>query len=292
MTSLPRDEYAKSTPAIRSMRSDDLPALHALSLAVGWPHRLDDWALVHGLGQGIVACDAADHVIGSAVRWSFGPDLGAVGMVIVSPAHQGSSVGTLLFGALLEGSDCATLVLNSTAAGRSLYESRGFKRLGDIAQRQGTPALNPEPTDGICHSVQPLADRDWPAIFALDALAFGADRSEVLSALGRIGPGTVFKREGEILGYAFRRQFGLGHLVGPIVATEDAIAIAVTRPHLLAQPGELVRVDTPYGRGRFAEFLEEARLVQVGSVVTMARGPLARLDGHARIYGLANQALG
>ena len=57
----------------RPMGMQDIPALHALSIGVQWPHRPEDWAMLIQLGQGVVAEDAIGRVVGSAMWWPMGP---------------------------------------------------------------------------------------------------------------------------------------------------------------------------------------------------------------------------
>lgn len=41
----------------RDMTPADIPALHELSVAVGWMHRAEDWAVTLELGEGIFLTD-------------------------------------------------------------------------------------------------------------------------------------------------------------------------------------------------------------------------------------------
>ena len=72
----------------RPMRMEDVPALHPLSIGVQWPHRPEDWAMLIGLGQGVVAEDKIGRVVGSAMWWPMGPDLARICMVITTPRLQ------------------------------------------------------------------------------------------------------------------------------------------------------------------------------------------------------------
>ncbi|HZB61767.1 MAG TPA: hypothetical protein VE423_03760, partial [Microvirga sp.] len=72
----------------RSMEMEDVPALHALSIGVQWPHRPKDWAMLIRLGHGVVAEDRIGRVVGSAMWWPMGPDLARIGMVITTPRLQ------------------------------------------------------------------------------------------------------------------------------------------------------------------------------------------------------------
>jgi GNAT superfamily N-acetyltransferase len=281
---------ASPGPTLRPLLANDLPAAHALSADVGWPHRLEDWWLAYEFGHGIVACDHEKRVVGSAMRWSFGAHLGTVGMVIVSPQHQGRGIGRSLMQSLLKEAGESTLLLNSTEAGQNLYEAVGFRVVGRVSQRQGIAAATLVVNQDA--SVRPVTEQDWPGIVALDAVAHGAERGAVLRALSRKGMSTILEHKGHMLGFALSRTVGHGHLVGPIIARDDAAAIALTQPHIIARAGKFVRIDTPSLVGDFARFLEGSGLIEAGSVVTMVRGPGISSGAEARVYGLINQALG
>jgi GNAT superfamily N-acetyltransferase len=285
---------AKPRPTLRPMKERDLKAVHALSVQVGWPHRLDDWRLVHKLGRGVVACNGADRIMACAMWWPFGADLGTVGMVIVSPRLQGKGTGRLLIRALLEAAGSRTLLLNATEAGLPLYESEGFRKVGSIYQRQGIAA--PDALDNEEGSaaglVRRLAERDWPQIARLDTSVYGADRTNMLRELASRAIGHVLERDGEVVGFALCRPFGRGHLIGPIVAPDQVAALALTRPHIAAHAGAFLRVDTPVCEGTFPHSLDQCGLIQVDTAITMARGPFKPAAGPAGIYGIVNQALG
>ena len=55
----------------RRMSEYDLPAAHALSQTLRWPHRFEDWQFVLGLGAGFVA-EEGGAVIGTGLYWKQG----------------------------------------------------------------------------------------------------------------------------------------------------------------------------------------------------------------------------
>src|SRR5262249_39449101 len=119
---------------LRVLEEKHLAAAHALSLAVGWPHRPRDWHAVFRFGNGVAICDAGKRVLGTAMLWPLGASFGAVGMVIVAPELQGQGIGRRLVRAVLDTAPDRTLLLNATASGLRLYESEGFRAVGTVCQ--------------------------------------------------------------------------------------------------------------------------------------------------------------
>jgi GNAT superfamily N-acetyltransferase len=284
---------ANTVQVLRPMAEADLQAAHMLSVEVGWPHRPEDWRLVHELGHGIVACDSAGRVNGCAMWWSHGDAVGTIGMVIVSPRLQKAGLGRRMLRHLIDETGPRTLRLNATAAGLALYESEGFVAIGAVHQHQGVAvAASVDPAAAGRTAIRPLRDEDWPRLSALDATAYGADRSRLFEALVGRATGFVGEVAGTIDGFALCRRFGRGHVVGPIVAMDDSMAVALLQPHLLAHSGTFLRLDTPVPDGAFTRALERVGLIEVSTVVSMARGEHRTPAAPHRLYAILNQALG
>jgi len=272
------------------MTEQDLPALHALTVEVGWAHRPEDWRFVYEVGDGVVACDGAGRVIGSALWWAFGTDFGTVGMIIVSPRLQAKGTGRRLMRWLFDQAGARVLQLNATPAGLRLYRSEGFREIGRIHQHQGP--VQSLPVVAALRRVRPIAAGDWPRIRALDLEAYGAERSAALDGLAARSLGYGYQAaNGELAGFSLCRPFGRGHVVGPIVAPDEAAAIALLQPHLEEHTGRFLRVDTP-DDGAFADRLAAAGLARVDTVATMRRGDRPAPSAAARTFGLISQALG
>ncbi|MCC7275681.1 MAG: GNAT family N-acetyltransferase, partial [Alphaproteobacteria bacterium] len=101
---------------IRAMAEDDIGQAHALSQAVRWPHRPEDWRLLRAAGHAIVATDAAGAVVGTGLWWPYGSNVGSLGLVIVAPDRQGAGIGRRLMDAILAAAGERTMLLNATVA--------------------------------------------------------------------------------------------------------------------------------------------------------------------------------
>lgn len=276
---------------IRPMTEADLGQMHQLSIGVGWPHRPEDWRLVMGNGHGFVACDTIGRALGSAMWWPFGDRFATVGMVITSPRLQAQGAGRMLMDTIFEQSGDRDLRLNSTKAGYRLYRTLGFEPVGRIFQHQGRAVMPPSPAAAL-PGLRTVTPADLDALARLDASAYGADRSRIIAALLTTSAGTVVERAGELAGFALCRPFGRGHVVGPIVAEDDDMAVALVAPHVEAHQGDFLRVDTAQEQGRFGACLESCGLTIFDSVTTMIRGRHHGASGAAKTFGLVNQALG
>ena len=272
--------------AIRDISADDLPAMTTLSRAVAWPHRAEDLSFLLGAGSGRAAVDGATGaVVGVALWWPCGPAAATLGMVIVDPRQQGRGIGRRLVESVLADIGPRAVMLIATTAGLPLYAKLGFQVTGRIVQHQGVlsaPAAAPI-------DVRPARADDTRGIRALDAAALGAGRESVLQRL-LDGDGAVVLDRGQgPEGYAVRRRFGRGDLVGPIVAPDEAAAVALFQA--AARPG-FVRVDITADAGRLADSLVAAGLAAVDSPHVMVRGNWPVVPGQARRFALIAQALG
>lgn len=252
------------------------------------------------LGAGVVAVEAAGNTIGVGMRWSFGHDVGTIGMVLVAPECQGRGIGRALMTSLIADVGPRALMLNATAEGLALYEKLGFVQIGHVFQHQARfaeqPVLPAAPTVRLRRAV--LADH--AALCALDAAAFGADRSALIETLLAAEGAWVVdgaERDGargavRPAGFAVLRRFGRGMMIGPVVAPGEDEAIALVAAAARAAPVGVLRVDIPAKAARLGDWLTSAGLPAIDTVTTMVRGDWPNLPNALQRFGLAFQAVG
>ena len=279
---------ATSPISMRDMTARDIPHLFALSQAVAWPHREEDLRFLLGLGHGVAATGPDGAVEGCAAWWPFGAAVASVGLVIVRPDLQGRGIGGALMRRALDAAGPRRLHLHATEAGRALYERSGFVAVGLVRQHQGVA----QPGEiGRASGVRPLRPDDRTAVLALDAAAVDADRSALFDALAALGHGFAYEEGGRITGFAFRRAFGRGQVLGPLAGETGTAALALLKAGVQAAAGAFLRVDTPVDDAAFRHQLTAMGLPEVATAVPMVRGGPARPAGPARVYALAAQAL-
>lgn len=278
--------------------SVDLDKLHALSMAVAWPHRAEDWQFMREFGEGVVAIDEIGRIFGSAMWFPYDAQFATVGMVITSPRLQTNGAGQWLMGHVLDQAAGRHLGLNATRAARRLYRSLNFIREAPVFQCQGEAISPPdvEPPPGA--AIRAVEAGDLDAIAQLDCAAFGTERKLLLARLMANSKGIVLSRAGRIEAFSLCRRFGRGHVIGPVVSGSDADAIAVIRPHVGEHRGAFLRLDTREKGGTFADFLSRCGLSVYDIVTTMSLGgpwlplPERQAAHEPKTYALVSQALG
>lgn len=277
----------------------DPDRLHALSVAVRWPYRADEWRFLSECGRGVVALDEIARVVGTAMLFPHGNGLVTLGMVIVSPRLQAKGVASWMVRHLVDASPECPLVLNATAVSKRLFSSLGFEAgLDCVFLCRGKVRLVqdvPPPAKGA--RIERLDAGHLAEAVALDRLAFGAARMCLLERLLRRNTGYGLFREGRLKAFAIRRVVGRGHVIGPVVAENDEDAIAVVARHFADLDGMLVRLDMAVENGPFAAFLARSGIVTYETLSTMSRGggvAAAAGDGGRgpMTFGLINPALG
>lgn len=271
----------------------DVKLLHALTIAVGWPHRPKDWEFLLRAGKGIVAVDGIGRVFGSAMWFPHGDDFATVGLVITSPRTQAQGGGRWLMDQVLERCRGRDLALNATRPAHGLYLSLGFQDEATVHMRQGEVTRELPSLPPLNGELGEFTGGHLAEIAAFDARAFGRSRERLLTLLSENASIFVLRRQGEIVGYSMKREFGRGHVIGPVVALNAEDAIHLTAIHLETLKGRFARVDTREADGPYAEFLEQSGLAVAEIVTTMSKGRrfLNRISDEPWVYGLAGHAL-
>jgi GNAT superfamily N-acetyltransferase len=236
-----------TAPPIRSLRPADLPACVDLAADRDWAPDPDKWQLLLDLGEVFGIDDPGGGLAGAVGLTPFGPDLAAVGMMLVAARRERQGLGRALMLHVLARAGRAVTFLLATGAGRPLYEHLGFQatdrltryigpftapagavngnRAGAVAAgaagrgaaaggaAAGGVAAGGAADGGVADGgvvaglARPVTDADLPGIAALDRLAFGADRTAVLARV-RAAPGRFL---------VIREPDGLAGGAGPAV---------------------------------------------------------------------------
>lgn len=274
----------------RSATAADMPAAHALSVHLKWPHREEDWAMVQRTSEGFVA-EHDGHLVGVAFACHQGA-YSSIGLVIVNDAHQGKGIGRRLMQLCLEAAAPRTPILNATESGAPLYASMGFIDFARIQQHQGVPQT-PAPLPLVEHTqCRALSLTDYPQVIELANAGSGLDRTGVLNDLLPTAEHVAgLEVQGQLQGCALLRRFGRGHIIGPVVAQNPDQARQLITHLLRLIPGAFVRFDILADCG-LAGWLESLGLPCVDRAPRMVLGvPPQSRDG-VQQFALVTQAIG
>jgi GNAT superfamily N-acetyltransferase len=284
------DQNASNGIRYRGMAEGDIPAAHKLSIAVLWPHRLQDWKFVYEVGAGIVAEDDSG-IVGTVMCCAHGSDYASLGMMIVSPERQGQGIGRQLVSRMLKEFGNRTVLLHGTHEGVPLCESLGFTQIGTVHTHQGSVFRAPIVPLGEGERIRPVSSRDEAALTELASRATGVPRRTVIKHLLNVADCVAIDLYDELIGFAACRKFGHGYVIGPVVAPDLGRAKALIAHWAGTYAGAFVRVDVP-GRFALSPWLTEMGMVQVEKTVpAMARGEPPRPDPAMTQYALLSQAI-
>jgi len=275
---------------IRAMTPDDIDQCYALTQALKWPHRREDWQLALQLGEGTVI-EEQGRLIGSAVLWRWGDRAATLGLIIVDNQQQGRGLGKQLMLAQLEKLPDCNVRLHATEMGKGLYEKLGFVSYGEIRQHQ-TRAVTTLPDIVIPTGMQlrPARQTDHATLVTRDQQANGMHRPALIAHLLRDCQTVILEdAQQQIQGFASLRRFGHGWAIGPVIAADFRAAQALVASLMQSLQGEFLRIDTD-AILPMAAWLESLGIPQVDAPATMVRGTPWTPQG-MQAFGLMTQAM-
>ncbi|HMN76890.1 MAG TPA: GNAT family N-acetyltransferase [Burkholderiaceae bacterium] len=233
-------------PAIRALTAADLDDALALSAAANWNQNRADWRTMLDLGQGwgIAGADEGGRAVlaASVIVLPYGTDFAWTSMVLVLPAFQrrGYARQLLRFALAHLGAQGRAAILDATPAGHAVYVQEGFADTWGFA-RYRREAGSAAPPRTPVPATRRLTEDDWPAIDRLDTPAFGASRLALLRSLAGRWPqaARVAEENGRLRGYVLGRDGREAAQIGPLLADDDGVAIALLGDVLRCAPGAL-----------------------------------------------------
>jgi hypothetical protein len=155
-----------------------------------------------------------------------------------------------------------------------------WRRRSDVAVSMSTGTRN-------------LEEKDWPEVLALDAAAFGCDRSPLLERLRARSRGfsCVHEKDGRIRGFLLGREGRIATQLGPIVAANEEIA-GMLAAHALARVKAPVIVDALERHAGFARWLAAHGFARERPYTRMALGRDELFGDPGRTLAIAGPELG
>jgi GNAT superfamily N-acetyltransferase len=240
---------ATATAAIEMLKPSDAEAVCPLSIEAGWNQVAADWRLMLELGRGFGVRGADGTWIGSALALPLGPAVTWLSMVLVTQPARKRGLGTRLLARTLAEVEArgGRAGLDATEFGRPIYLPLGFRDSFPLSRWHAGPGVRRAvaPPRGVV--VRAATVDDLPAIGAYDRPRSGFDRATILANLLSRAPGSPYvaqRADGSLAGYALGRDGHRSGHVGPVVADDAEIGLALLSAAFAATVGSLI-VDVP-----------------------------------------------
>jgi GNAT superfamily N-acetyltransferase len=269
----------------------DIEAACGLVAEAGWNQSAADWRIFLELGSAFAIRNEDGRLAATAATLPYPSGFGWISMVLVTAVFRRRGIATHLLEACISRLRDAGMVpvLDATPAGREVYKPLGFHD-GWPLQRWRAQAKSPLERNS---RVSALNASHWPQVLALDAAAFGCDRSPLLERLRARSRGfsCVYEKDGRIRGFLLGREGRIATQLGPIVADDEESAAALAA-HALARLETPVIVDALERHGAFARWLAAHGFARERPYTRMALGRDELFGDPSRTFAIAGPELG
>jgi GNAT superfamily N-acetyltransferase len=279
-----------------TLTPSELADVEALVRQANWNQIEADWLTFLAHGNVYAVCDGKGRIVASTATLPFGGRFAWISMVLVDAGYRRRGLATQLMRRAMDDLAAGGLlpVLDATPDGRAVYRALGFQESWGyhrLLRREPRAAVTPSPAADLV--IRPLTDTDWGAVRSFDACAFGADRGAVLASLrGRLpAADLVAERDGRLAGFLLGRDGRLAGHCGPLIADDDAAAVALLAHALEALPGPLF-IDLADTQVSTRAFLTAQGFAPVRPLTRMLLGTSARFDDARRTFAVIGPEFG
>jgi GNAT superfamily N-acetyltransferase len=280
---------------IGALAPSDADGLWPLSCEVGWNQLADDWRLMLRHGRGFGIRDTAGTFIASALVLPLGTSISWISMVIVTKTVRGRGLGTRLLARCLADVEAAGTAagLDATPLGRPIYLPLGFRDLYPLSRwslAPGQRTLLAPPAGVRLH----LPDRgEFARIIAYDFARSGLDRAGILAHLFERAPALARVAQdanGRVLGFALARDGFRATQIGPILAEDEGIGLALMSS-VVGAVNAPVLADVPDAHGAMGGWLRGQGASAPRAFVRMLRGACPVIEQSAFVFAIAGAEL-
>ena len=269
---------------IRAVGADEIDGCFRLSSLIGWNQSEADWRWMLEAGR-VYGIDADGKLIATALTLPYGGRFAWISMVLVDPAQRGRGLATSLMQGAVADLEAEGLVplLDATPAGREVYRRIGFRDTWSMRRWR-------VPCGTATGAARQIEEADWPTVETLDRAAFGADRGDLLRHLAARLP--VAARISDA-GFCLGREGRTADQIGPVVAADEAAAIALIGAVLAAlPPGRAAYIDLADRCGMVAGWLERLGAAIERPYTRMVHGRDTGFDDPGLLVAAAGPELG
>jgi len=279
--------------SLRRMTENDLPAAMELKSLAGWNQTETDWRRCLTLyPAGCVVAVFKDRVVGTVVAADYGPQFLWISMMLVHPEFRRRGIGRrLMEQALANARSWPVIGLDATPFGKPLYAKLGFEE-GYTIQRMVNPQI--PALENSLGEVRAAREPEWPALYELDRVVFGADRAALLSCLVKELPDAAFAlhRDSRLTGACVGRKGSNFTQIGPVIAESLADARSLVIAAMKRLAGQPAVIDVPDQQSAFGQWLDSVGFASQRPLWRMFHGQPRITSDVSRQYAIAGPDLG
>lgn len=218
---------------LRAMKNNDVEELTIMTDEVGWGFTEESWRVMIASGLGFVLEAPNGDLAASSLVFRYHQRLAFLGMIIVREQYRGLRLATKIMDAAEGAVDQNSMPLGliATTDGEPVYRARGYRTVTDcvtLSRPSDAGSTSAPALDDIRY--QPLGSENFEAVCTLDKEACQLDRTTILAAMTTAGFKGITawdRNENKLLGYVFLSPKKSKTVIGPVVAKERSVALAL-----------------------------------------------------------------
>ena len=260
----------------------------------GWNPGLQDAEIFWATDpQGFYGYFEGDTLIGGGSIVSYDGLFGFMGFFIVHPDYRAKGIGRTLWEQrrdtlLSRLQPNAAIGMDGVVAMQPFYQKGGFEIAYRDERYEKTGCSYP--TNPL---VQPVSEKDWEAISALDLECFGVARPRFLKLWLEASNAKAFQYTDHdtLLGFAVIRQCQTGYKIGPLFAENEVVAAALYERCLSEAIGEHVYLDLPVCNEAAVNLIQQYKATYIFECARMYYGTPPK-TATEKVFGITSFELG
>ncbi len=284
----------KDSIALLDLKAEHISLGMQLKEWANWNQVKADWQLLLEMSMGGTFVATFDgRPVGTVVTVPYEEAFNWIGMVLVNPAFRGKGIGTRLLQVALDyAAPIGPVLLDATAMGQPLYTSLGFQSIGEIARLElSLPVSIPTSVNLL---IRPMRHNDLIHLMAYDQHKAKFNRATVLRDFFQRSPRYAFVayQNEALVGYCLGRAGSRFEHLGPLVANQQEIAVALLAHALAAAPQRPLIMDIPLIHTGWQAYLLQQGFSLQRLFTRMCLGDRGQVMDSLSQYAIAGPALG
>jgi GNAT superfamily N-acetyltransferase len=270
----------------------DADGVWPLSVEAGWNQIAADWSLMISAGSAFGIKHAAGGWIASALALPLGSEVSWISMVLVTRSERRKGHGSRLLRRCIEAAG-RVAGLDATELGRPVYLPLGFRDVYALSRWSVPGAVETRIAAPPGIVIRPAQPQDLAQIVDYDCRRSGFERPTILHSLLARAPCVAHvaeRADGSIGGYSLGRDGHRATHLGPVIAEDEAVGLALVSCALAGIRGPAI-LDVPDQHGPIKRWLQSQGASAPRRFMRMLRGSAPAVEDGSRIVAIAGPEL-